>query len=197
MRHTLEPVDLMVVLGDCATVMGGYFLHVAASGTLEAASPEPIAIGRTAGIMDAMDWVQPVLGQAIVDDYLLGREASSRTIAAAAEFNRATMIGHRLRSLPLMPLEGIRASAAEAEADHAARVQFVLGGHNHVNMGSLGLLGNRGRSVCTACHLLRLHGDPLLQREKETHGRERQFPGGARGAGSYLQQARRPGLTSP
>jgi len=127
MRRTLEPVDLMVELGDCATVMGGYFLHVAASGTLEAATPEPIAIGRTAGIMDAMDWVQPVLGQAIVDDYLLGREASSRTIAAAAEFNRATMIGHRLRSLPLMPFEGIRASAAEAEADHAARVQFVLG----------------------------------------------------------------------
>jgi hypothetical protein len=188
----------MVELGDCATVMGGYFLHVAASGTLEAATPEPIAIGRTAGIMDAMDWVQPVLGQAIVDDYLLGREASSRTIAAAAEFNRATMIGHRLRSLPLMPFEGIRASAAEAEADHAARVQFVLGGgHNHVNMGSLGLLGNRGRSVCTACHLLHLHGDPLLQGEKETHGRERQFPGAARGAGYYLQQARRPGLTSP
>jgi len=121
MRRTLEPVDLMVVLGDCATVMGGYFLHVAASRTLEAATPEPIAIGRTAGIMDAVDWVQPVHGQAIVGDYLLGREASSRSIAAAAEFNWATLIGHRLRSLPLMPLEGIRASAAEAEADHAAR----------------------------------------------------------------------------
>jgi len=127
MRRTFEPVDLMVVIGVCATVLGGYFLYMATSGTLEAATPEPIAIGRTAGIMDAMDWVQPVLGQAIVDDYLLGREASSRTIAATAELNWATMIGHRLQSLPLMPVEGIRASAAEAEADHAARVQFVLG----------------------------------------------------------------------
>jgi len=111
----------MVVIGVCATVLGGYILYMATNGTLEAATPEPIAIGRTAGIMDAMDWVQPVLGQAIVDDYLLGREASSWSIAAAAEFNRATMIGHRLRSLPHIPFEGIRASAAEAEADHAAR----------------------------------------------------------------------------
>lgn len=127
MRRTFEPVDLMVVMGVCATVLGGYLLYMATSGTWEAATPQQVAFARTADIMDAMDWVQPALGQAIVDDYLLGREASSQNIAAAAEFNRATMIGHRLQSSPFGHFDGIRTHATDVEAEHAARVQFVLG----------------------------------------------------------------------
>ncbi|MGH7206184.1 MAG: hypothetical protein ACREI2_08245 [Nitrospiraceae bacterium] len=127
MRRTFEPVDLMVVVGICATVLGGYLLYMTTSGTIGAATPVPVSIGRTADIMDAMDWVQPALGQAIVDDYLLGREASSQNIAVASEFNRATMIGNRLQNSPFGHFEGIRTHATDVQADHAARVQFVLG----------------------------------------------------------------------
>lgn len=127
MRRTFEPVDLMVVIGVCATVLGGYLLYMATNGTIEAATPVPASIGRTADIMDAMEWVQPALGQAIVDDYLLGREVSSQNIAAAGEFNRVTMIGHRLQNSPFGHFEGIRTHATDVEADHVARIQFVLG----------------------------------------------------------------------
>ncbi len=127
MKRMFEPVDLMVVVGICATVLGGYLLYMATSVTFATATPSPVSIGRAPDIMDAMDWVQPALGQAIVDDYLLGREASSQNIAAAAEFNRATMIGHRLQSAPFVHFDWIRTHATDVEADHAARVQFVLG----------------------------------------------------------------------
>ena len=129
MKRTFEPVDLMVLVGVCATVLAGYLLYMATNGTIGAgaAAPVPVSLGQTADIMDAMEWVQPALGQAIVDDYLLGREVSSQTIAAAAEFNRATMIGHLLQNSPFEHFQSIRTHATDVEAEHAARVQFVLG----------------------------------------------------------------------
>src|SRR5437867_12976457 len=105
----------MVVVGICATVLAGYLLYLAtnvASGA-GAATPVSVSMGQTADIMDAMDWVQPALGQAIVDDYLLGREVSTQNIAAAAEFNRATMIGHRLQNSPFGHFQGIRTHATD------------------------------------------------------------------------------------
>src|SRR5436853_4402020 len=129
MKRTFEPVDLMVLVGVCATVLAGYLLYMATNGTIGAgaATTVPVSMGQTADIMDAMEWVQPALGQAIVDDQLLGREVPSETSAAAAEFNRATMIGHLLQNSSFEHFQSIRTHATDVEADHAARVQFVLG----------------------------------------------------------------------
>ncbi|MBI4401115.1 MAG: hypothetical protein HY581_05740 [Nitrospirae bacterium] len=127
MRRNLEPVDLMVAVGILATVLGGYFLFMSTSGTLQAAVPETASIAPASGIMGAMEWVQPALGQAIVDDYLLGREFAAKTTEAVTKLNRATMITHRLKTSPFEYLEQIQAHATQVEADHAARVQFVMG----------------------------------------------------------------------
>ncbi len=62
MRRTLEPVDLMVVIGLCATLLGGYAVFISANGTLEAAGPETVSLNHSTGIMAGMEWVQPALG---------------------------------------------------------------------------------------------------------------------------------------
>lgn len=135
MRRQLDPVDLMVAVGLCATVLGGYLMFLSTSGTIGAASAETASIGLTertapnAGDMmtSAQWWVQPALGQAIVTDYLLEREFSRKTMAASAEFNRATVAGQRLEASPFEHFERVGAYAAVVEADHVARVQYVLG----------------------------------------------------------------------
>lgn len=127
MRRNLEPVDLMVAVGVLATVLGSYFLFMSTSGTLQAAVPETVSIAPAAGIMGAMEWVQPALGQAIVDDYLLGREFARKMTEAATKLNRATIITHRLQTSPSAYLDQIQAHVTQVEADHAARVQYVMG----------------------------------------------------------------------
>lgn len=133
MKRTLEPVDVMVGIGLCATIAAGYLLFMSTNGTLGAATLESISqlsMGSTGGashLMDGMFWVQPALGQAIVEDYLLSRDASSRTATAVEALNRATMTDHYLKTSPLGYLDQIKASAAAGESDHGARVQFVMG----------------------------------------------------------------------
>lgn len=133
MRRTLEPVDLMVGIGLCATIAAGYLLFMATNGTLGAAMPELESQfsmgdpGRTAQFMDGMFWVQPALGQAIVEDSLLSRDTSSRTATAVEALNRVTMTEHELNTSPLGYLDQVKAAAATTESEHMARVQFVMG----------------------------------------------------------------------
>lgn len=127
MKRDLEPVDVMVAIGLCATVLGGYLFFISTSGVLEAATPQPLSIGQSVDIMTAMDWVQPAIGQAIVDDRLLSREAAGKTRAAATALNHASMADHRFRNAPFALFKQISAHATAVEADHAARIQFVLG----------------------------------------------------------------------
>ncbi len=135
MRRQLEPVDLMVAVGLCATVLGGYLMFLSTNGAIGTASAErasvglteTIAPGTTDVVLTAAQWVQPALGQAIVADYLLEREFSHRTAAAAEEFNRATLAGQFLEGSPYEHFARIGAYAAAVESDHVARVQYVLG----------------------------------------------------------------------
>lgn len=127
MKRHLEPVDLMVAVGVLATVIGAYALFWATSGALQAALPEPVAMTPETGIMDAIAWVQPTLGQAIVDDAVMQREASWTTTKAVRKLNQATMADHWLQASPFGYVDQIGAYAAAVEAGHAARVQFVMG----------------------------------------------------------------------
>lgn len=127
--RTIEPVDLIVAVGLVATLLGGSLLFMATSGVLEAAGPEPASITNASGVgfMDEREWVQPVLGQAIVEDYLLETSINREITRAVHELNRSSMFGHGLRSAPFGHFDRIREQALAIEADHAARVQFVLG----------------------------------------------------------------------
>ncbi len=129
MRRTLEPIDLMVVIGLCATLVGGYVVFISANGTLGAAVPEAesVSLNHSTGIMAGMEWVQPALGQAIVESYLIERDAAENLATAVSEFNRATMTHHWLTSDPFRHIVTIRSYAAQVEADEAGRIQGVMG----------------------------------------------------------------------
>lgn len=127
MKRYLEPVDVMVAVGLLATVLGGALLFMSTEGALRAAVPEPASAARTFGVMDAMEWVQPALGQAILEDSLLERNLAQNAMGVVTELNHATVADHRLQNQPLGYLDRVRMDAARIQADHAARVQFVMG----------------------------------------------------------------------
>jgi len=125
--RNIEPVDVMVAVGLLATVMAGLLLFLSTGGSVQAGgflftATTPGSLGPTS----EMEWVQPVLGQAIVENDLLERKAMADTTAAAAALNRATMAGHQLENSNGY-LERLKTGFAALQADQAARVQFVMG----------------------------------------------------------------------
>jgi len=127
MKRHLEPVDLVVAVGLFATVACVYLFFASTTGALDAGVPPAATIGRAPDIMDSMDWVQPALGQAIVDDYLLSRREASTRAATQEQLSRAMLVTLGLESSPNGQFESIRAWAARVEADQAARAQYVMG----------------------------------------------------------------------
>ncbi len=127
MKRYLEPVDVMVAIGLFATVCSGALLFLSTEGALQAATPEPAPVAQRTDLMEAMEWVQPALGQAIVDDYLLEWHVNRSAADAVTDLNRATLVDHRLHNPPFGYLDRVRAIASQIETDHAALVQFVMG----------------------------------------------------------------------
>ena len=133
MTRRLEPIDLMVAVGVFATVLGGYFLFMAANGTLEAGQPQLATVEQTTaeiGPMAAMEWVQPALGQALVQNFLLDRTIMADIEAAAKELNRVSLMAQHVQDVASMSMDDLSARMMELDADHAARVQYVLGRSN-------------------------------------------------------------------
>lgn len=127
MTRRIEPIDLMAAVGAFATIIGGYFLFMAADGTLESVQPQLTTVEETTaeiGPMTAMQWVQPALGQAIVQNDLLDRAIVGDIEAAAKELNRVTLMAQALED---DTVNGLSAGLMAREADHAARVQYILG----------------------------------------------------------------------
>lgn len=127
MKRNLEPVDLMVAVGVFATLLGGALFFMATSEPVTAASSEVIAVGRNPDIMDAMQWIQPALGEGLVQAYLLKRKADQETAAAVTELNQVVLTAAAVTAPPFAQRAQVAAWASRAEAAHAARVQFVLG----------------------------------------------------------------------
>lgn len=124
----VDPIDMMVAVGVLATVVGGAFMFMTADGILDAAIPRQSEALQMMESQDPMQWVQPVLGQAIVSDMILEREGYAQTIGAAAELNKARLSSERLHSTPFDGyLERVGAMGRTLEAQHEARVQFVMG----------------------------------------------------------------------
>jgi hypothetical protein len=127
MRRCLEPVDVMVLIGLCATAAAAHLFFAVSNGTLQAGVSHPEGVGISTSILESMKWVQPALGQAIVQDAVLEREASRKIIDSAMQLNRAIIAGELADASSSVWLERLRAQATRAQAEHAARVQFVLG----------------------------------------------------------------------
>jgi len=130
MTRRMEPIDLMAAIGAFATIIGGGFLFMASNGTLESVQPQLATVEQTSaemGPMAAMEWVQPALGQAIVQNDLLDRAIIGDIQAAAKELNRVILMAQSLEGGTATSFNDLSAGLMTAEADHAAWVQYVLG----------------------------------------------------------------------
>jgi hypothetical protein len=130
MRRTYEPVDVMALLGLVALLVGAYLLFTTpAIGAVQESAESNGApmMERGTEIMAAMYWVQPALGEAIVEKALLERGLSRSMATAVGELNRALQRRDRIERHPLAYLEAIAAQDAMIEANHVARVQAVMG----------------------------------------------------------------------
>ncbi len=127
MSYRFNTVDIIVGVGMCAIVFGALLLFVAANGTYQAALPPPLAIEEPVGMQFGMTWLQPALGQAIVDGAIFERRANQVMAQSASEWNRATLAHHEFQSLPGGPFGAVMHQAVTVPADHVARVQGVMG----------------------------------------------------------------------
>ena len=128
MGRKYDLVDVMAATGLVATLLGGYLLVTAADGFWQAPST-PRMSTAIAGTDPAagMQYLQPVLGQAIVQDLLLDREAEAVLSASSMELNRAVVESQAMETSILSPLVVAELRAYGQDVDHRARMQYVMG----------------------------------------------------------------------
>ncbi len=126
MSYRYNTIDVIVGVGMCAIVFGALLFFVASSGTFLLASEPAIPVERPFGVQVGMMWLQPALGQAIVERTLLDLRSDQAIAQAAAEWNRATL-AHQTFQAAESPVAAVMRRAAILPEEHAARVQTVMG----------------------------------------------------------------------
>src|SRR3954465_5391584 len=127
MSYRYNTIDIIVGVSMCAIVFGAALFFLAASGTLQTVIPQPTSIEQPADSEFGMIWIQPALGQAIVDQVIFERQSNQVMAQSASEWNRAPPPPHKFQSIPDGPFGAVMRQAATIPADHMARVQGVLG----------------------------------------------------------------------
>lgn len=127
MSYRYTALDIIVGVGMCAIVFGAMLFFVAASGALVASSSPPVPFEQPTGVAAGMTWLQPALGQAIVERVLLQRQSDRVTSEAMTEWNQAMAAHHSLQAIPGGPLGFVMQRAVTVPVEHEARVQAVMG----------------------------------------------------------------------
>jgi hypothetical protein len=121
-KHT-NPVALIgmfTTIGGILLCLSLLFLPV----TIGATVPEARANGSV-DLEVSMRWIQPILGQAIVEDTLIKQRYGSEIGEAIKVPNQATAAAYRLHGMN--PYAQASAYAGAMVVDHATRVQWVMG----------------------------------------------------------------------
>ncbi|ALA60325.1 hypothetical protein [Nitrospira moscoviensis] len=127
MSYRFNALDIIVGVGMSAIMFGAILFFVATAGTLQAVSPQAVSAEQFSDDPSGMVWLQPALGQAIVDRMLLESRFNAAQADAVSEWNRATMAYHDLQARFDDPVGGVARLAVAMPAQHLARVQGVLG----------------------------------------------------------------------
>lgn len=127
MERHYDVNDLAVAIGLAATVFSGYLLMTAANGTFRAVPSHPDAPLQPTSILASMVWLQPALGQAILDESLLERDGPRAMTESATKLSRALATQHRFDTSPLTLSQIVEDKAARMRIDHKGRVQTVMG----------------------------------------------------------------------
>lgn len=127
MSYRYNTIDIAVGVGMCAILFGALLFFLAANGTYHASIPNPLASEQTIDLEFGMTLLQPVLGQAIVDQALYTRSADRAIALAASDWNRTTLAHDKFLSRPDGPLGTVMRQAVTIPAAHMARVQGIMG----------------------------------------------------------------------
>lgn len=125
MSYRFNTLDIIVGAGMTAIVFGAILLFVASAGTFQTGFSQFAAAEPSDPT--GMIWLQPALGQAVVDQALLERSTERSLAQAASEWNRATMASYDLESRSGGPFGFVMQAATAIPAAHDARVQGVMG----------------------------------------------------------------------
>jgi hypothetical protein len=127
MSYRYNTIDILVGVGMCATVFGALLLFFAVNGTYQVSPPHALVQEQADGIGSGMSALQPVLGQAIVDQALFDRRTNHAMAQSVAEWNRATMSYREWQSGSRGLLGTVLNEARAVPAAHIARVEGVMG----------------------------------------------------------------------
>ena len=126
MTYRYNALDVIVGVGMCAIMFGALFFFIAASGTMFPLFV-PDSSDRLTATSDEMVWLQPALGQAVVEQSLLQMRTDQMTAAAISEWNQAMLTHRRFLAVADHPLKGVFEQTRMVPMEHAARVQAVMG----------------------------------------------------------------------
>jgi hypothetical protein len=126
MSYRFNSIDILVGVGLCAIVFGAMVFFVATSGAFLVSGPQSAAIEDSLPSTEAA-WLQPALGQAIVERALLQQRTDQIMAAATSEWNQAMQAHRSLQSIPGGPFAFVMDRAVTVPREHAARVQTVMG----------------------------------------------------------------------
>lgn len=127
MSYRYNSIDIIVGVGMSAIVFGALLFLVAANGTYQATMPQLFSNEEPAGIQLGMRWLQPAIGQSIIDQVIFERHTDQVMARSASEWNRATLAYHEFLSLEGGPFGAVMHQATRIPADHMARIQGIMG----------------------------------------------------------------------
>ena len=126
MERTFKSIDLTTSVALLATVVGIvlslFFLFVPA--TFGKNPPEPV-VNSPVDFQISLRWIQPLLGQAIVEDTLIKRQYRHSIGDLAATPEHRTLAKHPTQEK--LFAAAFAAHIDSLETDHSTRVQWVLG----------------------------------------------------------------------
>lgn len=164
MAYRFSALDVIVGVGMSAIMFGALLFFVATMGTLDTTATQGVVAEQFSQDPTGLVWLQPALGQAIVDRILLDARVSQRQAEARSQWNSAMLAYHRSQASADAPLGGVMQLAATKPAEHHARVQGVMG-HSIVNFTRRGL-----RSGILSAHRLPSEFNERMIRKTEVMG---------------------------
>ena len=127
MSYRYNTIDIIVGVGLCAILFGALLVFAAANGTYQVVLPQALASEQPAASDIGMSALQPVIGQAIVDQSLFARHTNEAIAQSVSEWNRATLSYHEWQSGSRSLLGTALNQAVMVPVYHMARVEGVKG----------------------------------------------------------------------
>jgi len=126
MDRTFKSIDLTTSVALLATVVGIILclFFIFAPATFGRNLPEPV-VNSPIDIQVSLRWIQPILGQAIVEDTLIKQQYRGPIGGPATTSERGTLANHTTQGKPFDTAFATHIDSLET--DHAARLQWILG----------------------------------------------------------------------